>query len=171
MKGEIINRVAESDLITLNLEDYYAREERVFIDISNNLYEGMALREKDFREYIEKEDWSGYSNRIVGIYCSVDAIIPTWAYMLLSVKLAPYAKRVIYGDGEKVEEILFHDAIQNIKPEAFHDKKIVIKGCGHIRIPESAFVQLTTLLQPYVKSIMYGEPCSTVPIYKRPKKG
>lgn len=167
MEDNIINRVAGSGLIEINLEDYYPKEERVEIDIKNNLYEGLILKEKDFREFIKNNDWSQYKNKFVAITCSADAIVPTWAYMLVAVSLQPFAKRFVFGDLKTLETVLFLEAIRKIDPEEFRDKKIVIKGCGNLPIPESAYVEITRKLSPVAKSIFYGEPCSTVPIMKK----
>lgn len=170
MENEIVNRVAQSPLITINLEDYYVEGERVSLDIAVNLFEGLILREKDFREFLKVHDWSNYKDKHVAISCSTDAIIPTWAYMLLAVKLEPYAKTLVYGDLSKLEEELFKSSIKEIKPNAYKDKKIVIKGCSKVKVPDAIYVEVTSMLRPFVSSIMYGEPCSTVPIYKAPKQ-
>lgn len=170
MENEIVNRVAQSQLITINLEDFYVEGERVFIDIAANLFEGLILREKDFREFLKGHDWSNYKDKHVAISCSTDAIIPTWAYMLLAVKLEPYAKTLVYGDLSKLEEELFKNRIKEIKPKAYKDKKIVIKGCSKVKVPDAIYVEVTRMLRPFVSSLMYGEPCSTVPIYKAPKQ-
>jgi len=170
MENEIVNRVAQSPLITINLEDFYADGERVPFDISTNLFEGLILREKDFREFLKVHDWSNYKDKHVAISCSTDAIIPTWAYMLLTVKLEPYAKTIVYGDLSKLEEELFKRSIKEIDPSAYKGKKIVIKGCSKVNVPDAIYVEVTRMLSPFVSSLMYGEPCSTVPIYKAPKQ-
>lgn len=166
---EIVNRVAKSPLITLNLEDYFHQGERVVWDMKDWLFQEMILREKDFRAALKEHDWSAYANKNVAMICSADAIVPTWAYMLAATYLQPYAHRVVMGNLEALELILYRDALAKIDPEGFTDKKIVIKGCGKFPVPESAYVELTLMLQPYVASLMYGEPCSTVPLYKKPK--
>jgi hypothetical protein len=125
------------------------------------------LREKDFREFVKEHDWSAYTGKHVGVICSADAIVPTWAYMLLANKLAPYAASVVFGDLETLETVLFQQNLDKLELEKYRDQRIVIKGCGDIQIPVSAFVQITAKLTGVAKSIMYGEPCSTVPIYKR----
>ncbi len=167
VQENIVNKVASSGLITLNLEDYYPQGERVVYDIKDNLFQGLMLREKDFREFIKEHDWSQYQDKYVAITCSVDAIVPTWAYMLLANKLAPYAKEVVFGDATHLESLLFHQAIKQIPIQEYADQRVVIKGCANLEVPVAAYVELTKLLSPVVKSIMYGEPCSTVPIYKK----
>lgn len=167
--SEIINRVAQSGLITLNLEEFIHPGERVVYDIKDNLFHGLLLREKDFREFVKTHDWSQYAGKNVAIICSTDAIVPTWAYMLLASKLQNYANRYVFGNLEALDRVLFQDAIAKINPEDYQDAKLVIKGCGQIPIPEFAYVEVMSKLLPVASSIMYGEPCSTVPIYKKPK--
>jgi hypothetical protein len=164
---EIINKVAQSGLVTIDLEDLYVPGERILFDIKEWLYEGLILREKDFREKLKTHDWPQYADKLIAITCSNDAIVPTWAYMLLATYLEPYAKKIIFGDLKKLEEELFNDEISKLNPEDFKDQKVVIKGCSKIEVPVSAYVKFTDMLRPVVKSIMYGEPCSTVPIYKK----
>lgn len=166
---EIVNRVAQSSLVTLNLEDYYHHGERVGFDIKDLLYQGLILREKDFRAYVKDHDWSQYQDKNIALFCSEDAIVPTWAYMLLASKLEPYAHLVVLGNLNELENLLFKEAFSNINLEAYKDTKVVIKGCSKIKVPDYAYVELTRLLRPIAASIMYGEPCSTVPIYKKPK--
>ncbi|MBX9851984.1 MAG: DUF2480 family protein [Cytophagaceae bacterium] len=165
----IVNRVSSSDLITLDLEDFYHKGERVLYDIKNNLFQDLILKEKDFRDFIKNNDWSLYKDKNVAIICSVDAIIPTWAFMLLAVKIEPFANQVIFGDLSDLEQALFQQALSKIDIYKYKDAKVVIKGCGNYPVPAFAYVELTRLLRPVVSSIMYGEPCSTVPIYKKPK--
>lgn len=167
---EFVNRVAQSGLITLNLEEYLHSGERVVYDIKDNLFHGLLLREKDFRAFVKENDWSQYQGKNVAIICSTDAIVPTWAYMLLAVKLQPYANRYVFGDLEALEQALVQDAIAKINPEDYVEAKVVIKGCGQIPVPTFAYVEIMQKLLPVVSSIMYGEPCSTVPIYKKPKE-
>ncbi len=164
---EIINRVAKSPLITLDLEDYYSKHERVLYDIKDNLFMGLILKEKDFRDFLKTHDWSQYSNKNVAITCSEDAIVPTWAYMLLATYLAPHAATIVFGSLQELESKLFFDAIKTIDPEQFRDKKVVIKGCSKLPVPTAAYVEITNRLQPVVQSLMFGEPCSTVPVYKK----
>ncbi len=167
---EIINRVANSPIITFDLEEYYPQGERIVYDIKENLFQEMILREKDFRAFVKEHDWSQYRDKYVALTCSVDAIVPTWAYMLLATKIEPYARRVIFGSLDTLESILFQEALAQINPHDFQDAKVVIKGCGNLPVPSFAYVEITRLLRPYASTIMYGEPCSTVPLYKRPKK-
>jgi hypothetical protein len=167
MENEIVNKVAESGLVTIDLEDFYPSEEHVLFDIKPWLFEELILKEKDFREQVKNHDWSQYQNKFVALTCTADAIVPTWAYMLISSALTPFAKKIAFGDLKKLEEEIFHDIISNLNPEDYKDQRVVIKGCSNKEVPASAYVELTNFLQPIVKSIMYGEPCSTVPVFKR----
>lgn len=167
IQENFVNKVAASGLITLNLEEYYHTGERIVYDIKDNLFHGLMLREKDFREFIKAHDWAAYTNKNVAIICSADAIVPTWAYMLLANKLKPYANEVVFGSLETLESVLFTKALAKIDLNAFSGERVVVKGCADIDVPVSAYVEITNLLAPVVKSIMYGEPCSTVPIFKR----
>jgi len=169
MEGEIVNKVAESVLITFDLEEYYDQSPRVQIDIKDQLFNELVLREKDFRAFVKEQDWSSYKNKNVAVYCSVDAIVPTWAYMLLSSALEPFAKNLVFGDVSHLENHLFQQALAKINLEEFADQKVIIKGCGKFPVPEYAYVEITRLLNPIVSSLMYGEACSAVPIYKKPK--
>ena len=170
MAEEIINRVTKSGLITLNLEEFYPEGERVLYDIKENLWQGIALKEKEFRAFVKENDWSVYEGKYVALTCSEDAIVPTWAYMLLATKLAPFAKRVVFGDLSTLEDLLFEAALTKINPADYEDARIVIKGCSGKAVPPSAYIKLTEMLMPYAKIIMYGEPCSTVPLYKKPRE-
>ena len=170
VEKEIINRVAQSPLVTIDLEELYDHGERVLYDLKENLFEELILREKDFRQFLKSHDWSFYKDKHVAIYCSVDAIIPRWAFMLLSVYLEPFAKSIVYGDLSALETDLFRSSLKRIDPKKYQDKKVVIKGCSKIDVPISAYVKLVAMLRPFAASIMYGEPCSTVPIYKIPKR-
>ena len=167
IQENIINKVANSALVSLNLEEYYQKGERVLYDIKDNLFHGLMLREKDFREFIKLHDWTEYQDKNVAITCSADAIVPTWAYMLLANKLAPYANQIVFGNLENLESVLFIKALAKIDLSKFADERVVVKGCGELDVPISAYVEITNLLTPVVKSIMFGEPCSTVPVYKR----
>ena len=169
MSEEIINRVANSGIITFDLEAYYPEGERVLYDIKDNLWQGMALKEKAFRDFVKQHDWSTYKDKYVALTCTVDAIVPTWAYMLLTTRLQAFAKRVVLGDLHTLETILFEEAISRIEPKDFQDARVVIKGCSDKAVPASAYVKLTEMLIPYAKVIMYGEPCSTVPLWKKPR--
>jgi hypothetical protein len=167
MSEEIINKVAQSGLITIDLEEYYEHGERILIDIKEQLFQGVILREKDFRECLKNENWEKYRDKFVAIHCSADAIIPTWAYMLLAIHLEPFAKKIVYGNLEALETNLYNEKLAGINIELYRDARIVIKGCGNLPVPKSAYVELTRILRPVAKSIMYGEPCSTVPLYKK----
>ncbi len=167
IQENIVNKVASSGLITLNLEEYYHTGERLVYDIKDNLFHGLMLREKDFREFIKSHDWSVYTGKNVAITCSADAIVPTWAYMLLANKLSPFANEVVFGNLETLEAVLFTKALARIDINAYADERVVVKGCADIDIPVSAYVEITRQLSKVAKSIMYGEPCSTVPIFKR----
>ena len=167
IQENIINKVANSGLITLNLEDFYPKGERVVYDIVDNLFHGLMLREKDFRAFIKEHDWAQYQDKNVAITCSADAIVPTWAYMLLANKLKPYANEVVFGDLNTLEAVLFTKALSKINLQDYANERVVVKGCGEIDVPVAAYVEVTNLLTPVVKSIMFGEPCSTVPVYKR----
>ena len=164
---EIVNKVAQSGLITIDLEELYVPGDRVLFDIKEWLFEELVLKEKFFRDKLKEFDWSQYSEKFVAISCSVDAIVPTWAFMLIATHLKPFAKKIIFGNLQKLEEEIFEEEISKLNADDFRDKKIVIKGCSKIEVPVSAYVSLTSLLQPVAKSIMYGEPCSTVPVFKR----
>lgn len=165
IQENIINKVANSGLITLNIEDFYHKGEQVVYDIKDNLFHGLMLREKDFRAFIKEHDWSQYQDKNVAVTCSADAIVPTWAYMLLANKLQPYANEVVFGDLNALEAVLITKALAKINPQDYANERVVVKGCGDT--PVSAYVEITNLLTPVVKSIMFGEPCSTVPVYKR----
>jgi hypothetical protein len=166
---EIINRVASSSLISLDLEELYPEGERVVYDLKDNLFQGLILREKDFREFLKQHDWTAYAGKHVAIVCSEDAIVPTWAYMLLALKLTPYAQTVFYGDLEALEAHLFEKALDRLDLESYRDKRVVVKGCSKKAVPTAAYVELTRRLTPLVQSLLFGEPCSTVPLYKRAK--
>lgn len=167
----IINRVAQSSLVTLDLEKLYHPGTRLEWDLKEQLYQGIILREKDFRDFIKTHDWSKYSGNNVAITCSVDAIIPSWAFMLLAVNLNPFVNHLVFGDLKELERSLFRKALSEMDLEKYREAKVIIKGCGKVPVPESAYVEATCLLQGIASSIMYGEPCSTVPLYKRPRKG
>jgi len=167
IQENFVNKVAASGLVTLNLEEYYPAGERLVYDIKDNLFHGLMLREKDFREFIKTQDWSQYTGKNVAVICSADAIVPTWAYMLLANRMKPYANEVVFGNLDVLEAVLFTKALSKIDINAFANERVVIKGCGDIAVPTAAYVELTNLLTPVVKSIMYGEPCSTVPVFKR----
>lgn len=166
---EIVNRVANSSIVSLDLEQYYQPGERVLIDIRDQLFQGLILKEKDFRDFLKSHDWSRYKDKFVAITCSIDAVIPTWAYMLLTSSLEPYARTIVFGTLEDLEEKIFFDTLSKIDWSQYKDAKVVIKGCSKIAVPVSIYVEATRLIRPYAASIMFGEPCSTVPVYKKPK--
>ena len=168
MNEAIVNKVSESGLITLDLEQYYPREEVMLFDLKDYLFMGLILKEKDFREALKNLDWDAYRNKYVGVTCSADAIIPPWAYMLAAAYLQPVAKDVIMGDEKEVHKTIFLQNIQGIDVNEFTGQRVVVKGCGETPIGEFAYMEITKRLRPVAKTIMYGEPCSTVPIYKKP---
>jgi hypothetical protein len=165
--SEIVNKIANSGLITIDLKDLYTEGKRAELDIRPWLFMDAVLKEKDFRAQVDTLDVSPFKNALVSVYCSADAIVPTWAYMLLAVKLQGVAKRVFFGNANVRESILFREAIAQLNSADYTDGKVVIKGCTDVYVPEDAYVALTEALMPVAKSIMYGEPCSTVPLFKR----
>lgn len=167
IQENIVNKVAQSGLVTVDLADFAPQGERVIYDIKDNLFHGLILKEKDFREFVKSHNWQQYEGKYVGITCTADAIVPTWAYMLLANRLEPYAKEVVFGDSTTLETLLYERALEKADLEKYRDQRVVVKGCGDIPIPESAFVKFTAQLSKVAKSIMYGEPCSTVPVFKR----
>lgn len=167
MNDILENKVTASSLVTINLEDFYDTHERTSFDMKQCLFQGLILREKDFREFIAGHDWETYRDKNVAIYCSADAIVPTWAYMLLANKLQPVAHYVYFGEPQEMEKALMIQALEKLNPQEYNDRRVVVKGCGDINIPVAAYVEITRLLTPHVKSLMYGEPCSTVPVYKK----
>ncbi|WP_196891265.1 DUF2480 family protein [Aureivirga marina] len=169
MAEEIVNRVAKSPLVTIYLEDYFPTNPRMEIDIKNWLFEGIILKEKDFRAYLEEHNWEQYQDAFVSIFCSEDAIIPTWAYMLVATKVTPFAKKVMKGNKQDLENAIFQEIINNLDYSTFEGKPVIIKGCASKPIPENVYVHLIEKLQPVAKSIMFGEACSTVPLYKKKK--
>ena len=169
IQENIVNKVALSGLITFDLAELRHPGERVVYDIKDNLFQGLMLREKDFREFVKAHDWEAYTGKNVAIICSADAIVPTWAYMLIASRLAPYANFCVFGDLEVLETSLYLLALENISLDKFKDQRVVIKGCGDIEVPTAAYIAITAKLTSIAKSIMYGEPCSTVPIFKQKK--
>jgi hypothetical protein len=167
MTNEIVNRVANSKLQTIDLEDFYPEGERIVLDIKDWLYEGLVLREKEFRNYVKEHDWKQYKDSYVALTCSADAVIPGWAYMLLSTQLSPFVIKVFIGDLEALETSIYQEIIDTLDLEAFKDKPVIIKGCSNKPVPKNAYLLLTSRLMPVAKSIMYGEACSSVPLYKR----
>lgn len=167
MPEEIINRVAQSKLITFDLEDYYPPGKRVLFDISLWLYESIILREKEFRAHADTHDWSQYQDTYVALHCSSDAIVPGWAYMLLTTKLQPFSKKTVQGTLEQLETSLYQSVLGRLDISEFQDKSVIIKGCSNKPVPPNAYLLITERLRPIVKSLMYGEACSSVPLYKR----
>lgn len=165
----LVNRVAQSSLITLNLEEYFPEAETVAFDLKDYLYMELILKEKDFRAALKEHDWSQYQDKVLLVYCSTDAIIPVWAYMLVTAYAEPYAADVFQGDEKTYYAAAFARVLNELDAEQYEQKRIVIKGCSDKPVPPSAYVELTRKLRPYAQSIMYGEPCSTVPIFKRPR--
>ena len=166
----IVNRVAKSKIQTFDLEKIYPDGERVALDISQWLYKGFVVKEKEFRESLKKHNWNQYQDQFIAIYCSNDAIVPEWAYMLITTYLNDYALKIVYGSLHELEIQLFNDVIRQIDPEEYSDKPVIIKGCSEKSIPQNAYIQLIQKLQPVVKSMMFGEACSSVPLYKKPRK-
>lgn len=167
MENVIINKVAESALTSIDLEEYYPKGETAVFDLKDHLFMGLILKEKDFRATLQTYDWEQFKEKIVAVTCTADAIIPMWAYMLVASNLQPVAKEVVFGEEKEILNTLLLRNIATVNGQDYTDKRIVVKGCGDIAIPEAAYVEITNKLRPFVKSIMYGEPCSTVPIFKR----
>ena len=163
----IVNRVAASALKVFDLEEYYVAGPRVLLDIKDQLYQGMILKEKTFREFIKTHDWSRYRDQFVAVTCSEDAIVPTWAYMLLTSSLQPFARMIVFGGLEELENKIYFDTLSRIDWSQYADAKVVIKGCSKVAVPTAAYVEATRLMRQYAASIMYGEPCSTVPVFKK----
>jgi hypothetical protein len=168
MEGILTNKVAESGLITLNLEDYYPRGSVITFDMKDYLFMGLILKEKDFREALKTLNLEPFTNKYVALTCSADAVIPMWAYMLAASALQPVAADIVFGNEESALKNILIRNISRIPVHEFTDKRVVIKGCGELAIKEEAYIEITKLLRPVAKSIMYGEPCSTVPVYKKP---
>ncbi|EJF53819.1 Protein of unknown function (DUF2480) [Saprospira grandis DSM 2844] len=171
MKNQpLVNRVAQSSLINFNLEDYYPRAEILVFDIKDYLFKGLILREKDFRQALKEIDWSQYAGKNLRVYCSADAIVPTWAYQLVVSLAAPYALAVRFGSQEEFLAGHYQAVLGQLDLADFAGKPVVIKGCSDKPVPVAAYMEITRILQPVAKSIMFGEACSTVPIYKQKKK-
>ena len=167
MSDEIVNRVANSGLVNFDLEAYYPKGQRQLIDLKDWLFEGLILKEKDFRQAVKDYDWAQHQDQYIAIDCSADAIVPVWSYMLISNAISPYAKMVVKGNLENLESLIFHELINALDINPFKNQRVIVKGCSNLPIPESAYVAITNKLSPVVKSIMYGEACSSVPIYKK----
>lgn len=166
-EGEIVNRIANSALQVFDLEDYYPKEGKAAIDISGWLWEGFVLREKEFRETLKNHDWTQYQDKYVALYCSTDAIVPAWAYMLVTVYLQPYAIKTIQGTKHDIDISLYHDVLNNLDYTVYQDKPVIVKGCSKKPVPQEIYVLAVQKLAPFAKSIMFGEACSSVPLYKR----
>ncbi|MEX2592723.1 MAG: DUF2480 family protein [Anditalea sp.] len=166
---EIINRIANSPIITIDLEQYYDAGDRVEFDLKDYLFQDLVLKEKDFREALKDLDWGKYAGKHVAVFCSVDAIVPTWAFMLVMTYLEGSAAEVVAGDLEALEQYLFQKSLSSINPLDYKDRPVVVKGCSKLPVPLFAYGEVIKLLKGHAKSIMYGEPCSTVPLYKKPK--
>jgi hypothetical protein len=167
MEETIINRVANSGLVSIDLEDYLPKEETTLFDLKDHLFRGLILKEKDFREALKNLDWNQYAGKNVAITCTADAIIPMWAYMLIASYLQPVAKEIYTGTMEEMHKHLFLKNISSIQTDVYTDQRVIVKGCGDHPIDSSAYAEIAKLLRPVAKSIMYGEACSNVPIYKK----
>lgn len=167
MEDKIVNRVVNSKLVVVDLEDYYPKGQRTIFDIRDWLFQELVLREKDFRAYVQEHDWTQYQDHYVALTCSADAIIPAWAFMLLTMHLEPYAKKIVVGNLEQLETSIYQEIIQDLDTNAYVDQPLIIKGCAHKPVPANAYIMLSQKLKPLAKSIMYGEACSSVPLYKR----
>ena len=166
----LVNKVAQSGLITLDLEQYFPEAALIGFDLKQFLFREMILREKDFRQALKEHDWEQYTGKILAVYCSTDAIIPMWAYMLVTTYAAPFAANILQSDPEKALEILYLQKISELDLSPYEGQRMVIKGCSDKPVPAAAYLEITRRLQPLAQSIMFGEPCSTVPVYKKPKK-
>ncbi len=167
---KLVNRVANSPLKTINLEQFYPESEFIELDIADFLFKGLLLREKEFRKSLKEKDWSDFKDKIVCIYCSTDAILPTWSFMLITTHLSGIATECYQGTKKEYIKNYYDNKIQEVDWSSYEDKMVVIKGCGELEVPASAYLKITQKLVPLVKSLMFGEPCSTVPIFKKPRK-
>lgn len=164
---EIINKVAKSPLVTIDLEDFYPEGKRMVFDLKDFLYEELILREKDFREQLKNHDWTVYKDAYVAMDCSTDAIVPSWAFLLAATHLQPYAKKIVKGNLVDLETALYREIISNWDVSQYENKKVIVKGCSKKPVPDAAYVQLIEKIQPHIQSLMYGEACSTVPLLKK----
>lgn len=168
--SQFVNKVADSGIITLNLEDYFPRQAIEEFDLKDYLFMGLILKEKDFRESLKQLDIEAWRNKTIALTCSADAVIPMWAYMLVAALLQPVAENIFYGNKEQAQLQILLQNIAAINPDEFADQRVVVKGCGELPVNEAAYMEITKKLRPVAKSIMYGEPCSTVPVFKQPMK-
>lgn len=169
MSEDIVNRVSQSSLMTIDLEDFYPKGIRTTLDIKQWLFHELILKETDFREFLKAHDWEQYKDQYIALTCSADAIIPSWAYMLISTYLHPIAKKVVVGSLKDLETLIFQEIIDGLKTDDYENKPLIIKGCANKPIPETAYILLIEKLQPIARSIMFGEACSTVPLFKKRK--
>lgn len=167
--SEIVNRVANSSIISLDLENYFQEGRRMLFDLRPYLFQEVIVREKDFRQLLKETDWEEFRDALVAVYCSADAIIPTWAYMLVITYLEGVAKEVVIGDLEDLEKYMMAKSLRQIDPKDFEGRPVVVKGCGKFPVPIQAYGEIVRILKGSARSIMYGEPCSTVPVFKAPK--
>lgn len=163
----IVNKIANAGLNVLEMSRFTSNEEIHPIDIAGQLWQGIALKEKDFRVFIADTDWSAYDNKYVAVFCSADAIIPNWAFMLIASSLSPHTQHIYFGTPAHYASHIVRERIEKLDLEEFRDQRVMVKGCGDKAIDFSAFGALAARLTPVVKSLMFGEPCSTVPVYKR----
>jgi len=164
---EIINKVALAGLVSLDIKDFYPKGVRATIDLKDQLWQELVLKEKDFRVWVKETDWTEYEGKHVGVWCSADAIVPTWAFMLVASSLEGIAGSITFGDRESLEAAVVQNHIQNLDLSEYKDQRVIVKGCSDISAAEVAFLELTKALKPVVKSLMFGEACSSVPVYKR----
>ena len=167
--GEITNKVEKSSLVQIDLASFYPQGKRSTFDLKPWLFQDLILKENDFRESIKNHDWSQYQDQYVSIICSSDAIVPSWAFLMIALSLQPFAKKSVYGNQEVLETVIFEDIFANHDFSQYQDAKVIIKGCGHLPIPQQAYISYISKLKPYANSIMFGEPCSSVPLFKKPK--
>ena len=167
--SEIVNRVASSPILSINMEEFYPQEERMIFDLKGFLFQELILREKDFRQALKELNWSLYSDKWVAVTCTADAIVPTWAYMLVCTYLEGFSRGYVVGDLNMLEQHIAEITLSAINPSDFKDRPVVIKGCSKFPIPLFAYGRLVSLLQSEAKSLMFGEPCSTVPLFKKGK--
>lgn len=169
LEEPIINRVANSGLITLDLEEYFPSVEIAEIDLKELLVEGLMLREKDLREFVRTHDWSQHQHQVLAVHCTADAVIPTWAYMLIGIAAQPYARRVVFGNREAAITVIYMETLGKIDWDNYREAKVVVKGCSDVKVPEAVYLEAAIRLRAVAATIMYGEPCSTVPLFKRSK--